>query len=348
MIASKRRSRLVRHSLPAVLACAVLASVPACHPTSIQLWKPAPPAAADAVEVERFRDVTYYDGKDADSFRHRLDLYLPKGKKDYPVVVLVHGGAWMMGDNRHYGLYSSVGAYLASRGVGVALPNYRLSPGVKHPEHVKDVARAVAWVRANIARRGGDPERLFLAGHSAGGHLVSLLATDETYLKAEGMTAADLRGVISVSGVYRIPTGKLDLALGGDSMHAFRLDAVAPLRGEGGRFLRALSGGPGLPLRLNVYGPAFGNDPKVREQASPLSHARPGRPPFLIVAAEKDLPTLTGPAGEFHRALKKEGCESTFLHVPGRNHNSVIFSAIESNDPVAKAMLDFIERHGQK
>ena len=132
-------------------------------------------------------------------------MFLPENKKDYPVVVLVHGGGWFIGDNRSAGLYSSVGQFLASQGVGVVLPNYRLWPAVKHPEHAKDVARAVAWTRAHIGKYGGDAQRLFLMGHSAGAHLVALLATDESYLQAEHMKTTDIKGIVAVSGVYRIP-----------------------------------------------------------------------------------------------------------------------------------------------
>src|SRR5207249_1271476 len=109
------------------------------------------------------RDVAYRDDAQASAVRHRLDLYLPRGKKDFPVVVLAHGGAWMVGDNRCCGLYNSVAEFLAGRGIGAVLPNYRLSPGVKHPEHVRDVARAVAWTKKNIGKYGGDPGRLYLA-----------------------------------------------------------------------------------------------------------------------------------------------------------------------------------------
>jgi acetyl esterase/lipase len=337
----------LRFNFCTLVAFVVLAAQPACHPTSLQLWRPAAKPDDTTIEVERVRGVVYYDGLDADARRHQIDLYLPKGKKDCPVVVLVHGGAWIVGDNRHYGLNASVGEFLASQGIAAALPNYRLSPGVKHPEHVKDVARAVAWVRGHIAEYGGNPDRLFLAGHSAGGHLVSLLATDEQYLKAEGMTHADIKGVISVSGVYRIPSGKLALSLGGDSERGFRLDEVTPLRGGGGAWsnLPAL---PGVGMNINFFGPAFGNEPEVREQASPINHVRTFLPPFLIITAEKDLPTLTEPAGEFHRALLSKGNESEFLHVKKRNHNSVMFSAVSVDDPVAEAMLRFVRQHGGK
>jgi acetyl esterase/lipase len=337
-----------RPTAGALLAAALaLVALPACHPTSVQIWKPVPPPKdAEAFEVERVRDVEYYEGKAPDPHKNHLDLYLPKGKKNYPVVVLVHGGSWVMGDNRRYGLVSSVGEFLASQGVGAAVPNYRLSPAVKHPEHVKDVARAVAWVRDHVGERGGDPNRLFLVGHSAGGHLVSLLATDEKYLREVGLRSSDLRGVVSVSGVYRIPSGNLDVALGGGSARAVRLDEVAPVRGPNPRYLGAISSTPGLPLSINFFKPAFGDDPKVREDASPLAHVRPALPPFLIVTAEKDLPTLTGPAGEFHRAILASGGDSEFLNVPKRNHNSVMYSAVEADDPVARAMLAFIRKNG--
>src|SRR5205085_8307946 len=142
---------------------------------------PPGPLPPDAYPVERVQDVAYYNGPEADNHRHRLDLFLPKNKINCPVAILIHGGSWIMGDNRCCGLYSTVGEFLASQGIGAVLPNYRLSPGVKHPEHIKDLARAFAWTRRHIAEYGGRADQLFLMGHSAGGHLVSLLATDEQY-----------------------------------------------------------------------------------------------------------------------------------------------------------------------
>jgi acetyl esterase/lipase len=327
-----------------VVALALLGT-PACLPLGGP--RPGPPgaAAAPTYEVERVRDVAYNQGADADPRRHRLDLFLPRGLSDYPVVVLVHGGCWMFGNNSCAGYFSAVGAFLASHGVGAVLPNYRLSPRVKHPEHVKDVARAFAWAHAHVAAYGGRPDRMFLAGHSAGGHLVALLATDETYLKAEGLRTQDVKGVICVCGVYRIPPGKLDVTLGGATPIAFRLDEIAPAVGTfdlGGGPAAAV---PGLPLSVNVFGPAFGDDPQVREAASPLSHVRPGLPPFLLFSAERDLPTLTGMAAEFFAALRQQGCEVAWLTAAGRNHNSTFFRAASADDPVAQAMLDFIRHH---
>jgi acetyl esterase/lipase len=327
----------------AVLGCLAAAS---CRLTDLALWRPGD-LGENAVEVMEVRGVPYAEGPLADDVRQRLDLYLPGGQRDFPVVVLVHGGVWMMGDNRSCGLHSSVGEFLASQGIGAVLPNYRLSPAVKHPEHVKDLARAVAWTKTHIAEYGGRADQLFLVGHSAGGHLVALLGTDSTYLEGEGLKLADLRGVIAVSGVYNIPPGKLDLTLGGASARAFRFDEMFPVRGGSGRVWPPLAWLPGLPIRLDIYGPAFGDDAQVRADASPVHHVRPGLPPFLLFTAENDLPTLPGMAEEFQEALCTQGCDARLLKVKDRNHNSILFRAVAVHDPVASAMLDFIRQHAE-
>ncbi len=327
-----------------LVGAASFVALQGCRVSDMTLWKPHDGSWVDSCEVVTIKSVPYCDDLGSKEARHRLDLYLPKDRTDYPVVVLVHGGAWVVGDNRCCGLYSSVGEFLASQGIGVAMPNYRLSPGAKHPDHVQDVAKAVAWTRSHIAEHGGDPSNLYLAGHSAGGHLVALLATDETYLKAEGMRSSDLKGVIAISGVYRIPTEKLQVRFGGATPVSFGLDVMAPLRGDNLRNGPMLAALPGFPLSLDVFTPAFGRDAQAREKASPVSHVRPGLPPFLLFSAEKDLPMLPEMADEFHRALLKNGCEAQLVRIDNRNHNSIVFSAISTNDPVAQGILQFIRR----
>ena len=325
-----------------VVAALVLAL--GCRLTDVPLWGvPEPPP--DACQVEVVEDVVYWNGPEADNFRHRLDVFVPRGKKNCPVVMLVHGGAWMVGDNRSCGLYSSVGRFLASQGIAAVLPNYRLSPGVKHPAHIEDVARAFAWTRTHIADFGGCPDEIFVVGHSAGGHLVSLLATDERYLAAEGAETSDIKGVIAVSGVYHIPTKKLCVSLGGSSPLAYSLDEALPFRGPGGWGLLRRLGLPGMPISLDLFCLVFGDDPRVREDASPVNHVHPGLPPFLIFSAENDLPTLPAGAEEFQAALTQQGCESSLVKVMERNHNSLMFEAIEPCDPVARTMLEFIHSH---
>ncbi len=165
--------------------------------------------AAPAFAVEAVKDVTYYDGKNADADKHKLDLYLPKGHKEFPTVVYVHGGGWTRGSRTSIEKQAEV---FVKHGVAVASVGYRLSPAVKHPEHVKDVARAFAWVKRNIAKHGGKPDLLFVSGHSAGGHLAALLAADESYLKAEKLSLADVKGAIPISGVFTITKGRINAA----------------------------------------------------------------------------------------------------------------------------------------
>ena len=337
-LALRSRRRFVAALLASALPC-----LPACRSLELALWTP-PPATPSDYEVEKIKNVCYHPGPDAGEY-HRLDLYLPRGRTDFPVALLVHGGAWLMGDKHYCGLYASVGEFLARQGIGAVLPNYRLSPKVKHPEHVKDVARAFAWAREHLPRRGGRVDQFFLIGHSAGGHLVSLLAADPAYLAAHQLTDAAIRGVISVSGVYCIAPGKTSGRLGGTTEDAFRLGQVIPLKAESSGVCQLLRWPlPGLPLAVDPYSPAFGDDPNVRLNASPIYHARRGLPPFLIMHAEDDLPTLPEMAHAFHGALIERGIESELRCIARRNHSSAFLHAVSPDDPVGAAMLEFIAK----
>ncbi len=160
---------------------------------------------AKTYEIDSVIDLPYYQGEGEHPKKHKLDLYLPRGGEDYPVVLFVHGGAWRHGDKNFLGLYIRLAKSLARQGIGVAVANYRLSPAVQHPEHIKDVARAFGWLYHNIGKYHGNPDRLFVCGHSAGGHLAALLATNDKFLKGEGLDIAAVKGVIPMSGVYKIP-----------------------------------------------------------------------------------------------------------------------------------------------
>ena len=291
------------------------ADVIATRITSIPLWTvPAPDkGAAGTFEVLEVPNVAYRTSS-PNPARNRLDMYLPKDKKDFPVLVLVHGGAWIVGDNRSGGLYSSVGRFLASQGIGVVMPNYRLSPAVKHPEHIKDVARAVAWTHANIAKHGGDPGRLYLAGHSAGAHLVSLLTTDESFLRGEGMKAGDIKGVIAVSGIYRIPADVMHFTLGGSGPRAMLFEQMLPVRGDSEPSWKYQL--PGLPAQINLFPPVFGDTQEACAQASPVTHVRKGLPPFLMLVAEHDMPLVPESSAEFHKALLAQAATSASSRCP--------------------------------
>ncbi|HZZ02400.1 alpha/beta hydrolase, partial [Paraburkholderia sp.] len=98
--------------------------------------------------------------------------------------------------------YLFVGAALASRGFVAVVPDYRTWPETAFPGFVDDAATAVRWARDHATEFGGDPSRIFLMGHSAGAHIVMLLATDDRYLAAQQMSKRDLSGVIGLAGPY--------------------------------------------------------------------------------------------------------------------------------------------------
>ncbi|MGF1578971.1 MAG: alpha/beta hydrolase [Gemmataceae bacterium] len=160
--------------------------------------------AEPALSPKVIPNVSYFEGSGADKVRHKLDIYVPAGVKNFPVVFFVHGGAWRIGDKDHYRIYSKFADSLAKSGIGMVSTNYRLFPKVKHPDQIKDVAKAFAWTFRNIKKYGGDPNAIFVCGHSAGGHLVALLATDEKYLKRHKLSHKCICGAIPVSGVYTI------------------------------------------------------------------------------------------------------------------------------------------------
>jgi acetyl esterase/lipase len=262
--------------------------------------KPAP--EEPRFKVETVKDVVYNDDKDADPNKHTLDLYLPSGKKDFPVLFFVHGGTWKSGDRKQY---PKVGEAFAAEGVGMVVINYRLSPKVQHPAHIQDVARAFAWTCGNIGKYGGRADQIFCCGHSAGGHLVSLLATDESYLKAEKRSFADIKSVIAISGVYTI-------------------------------------------IPVGALASAFGKDLEVCKKASPMHNIGEKHPPFLLLYADKDYPTLGFMAESMCKALKEHQCEASSRQVENRDHISIIAKTVESGDPTQKVILDFINKRLEK
>jgi acetyl esterase/lipase len=279
---------------------------------------------AKVYKVERTKDVRYCDiADDPDRERHCLDIFRPVGKDDCPVVFFVHGGGWVIGSKEKvlgiYG-YASIAEALAARGVVVVLPNYRLSPMVKHPEHVKDVARAFAWTHKHAKEYGGKPDQIFACGHSAGGHLVSLLTTDETYLKAEGLSARDIKGVVAISGVYDVEA----------------LDFKVKVKRRWFEF----------HTELRPFACVFGDDAEAAKEASPINHVRRGLPPFLLIYGGLDYPPVRQTTKKFETALEEMDCEVATKRIRWRTHETVLVDLVHGIEPkTADALLEFVEKH---
>lgn len=133
--------------------------------------------------------------------RHRLDVVAPAAAPPggAPVVVFFYGGSWNRGERADYRF---VGRALASRGIVTVIPDYRVYPQVRYPDFLRDGARAVAWTRRGIASRGGNPARLFVAGHSAGAYNAAMLALDPRWLGEVGLSPDGLAGFAGLAGPY--------------------------------------------------------------------------------------------------------------------------------------------------
>lgn len=135
-----------------------------------------------------------------------LDVYRPQGTRGpAPTVVFFYGGAWKRGERAQYGF---VGRRLAEAGMLALVPDYRTYPRATFPGFMHDAADAVAWARAHAAEHGGDPQRIFVMGHSAGAQIAALLGTDARYLKRVAMAPRNLAGVIGLSGPYDFVVGQ--------------------------------------------------------------------------------------------------------------------------------------------
>ncbi len=122
-----------------------------------------------------------------------------QGAPGKPVLVFFYGGGWANGSRLDYGFVAK--AY-AARGFVVVLPDYRLVPQVRFPLFLEDAAAAVRWTHDNIARFGGDPDRIAVAGHSAGGYLAVMLALDSRYLRAAGADPSVIKAALGLAGPY--------------------------------------------------------------------------------------------------------------------------------------------------
>ncbi|RFB04956.1 alpha/beta hydrolase [Parvularcula marina] len=131
--------------------------------------------------------------------RQRLDLYRPDSAGPHPVLVYFHGGGWEWGSKEEYAF---VGKRFAAEGYLVAMVNYRLTPEGAWPVFMEDVAASIAWVHDHAADYGGDPDRLYTAGHSAGGYNAVMVAVAPEFLGAYGKSTDIIRGVAGISGPY--------------------------------------------------------------------------------------------------------------------------------------------------
>ena len=153
-----------------------------------------------AAEPVVHRDLAYAEPKNE---RQTLDVYAPAEGKVHPVVVWIHGGGWKRGDKA--GLQKKPQAFTEHGYIFVSI-NYRFLPQVTIQEMTGDIARAIRWIHEHAGEYGGDPNSIFVMGHSAGAHLAALVCTDDRYLKAQGLSLSLIKGCVPIDvSMYDIP-----------------------------------------------------------------------------------------------------------------------------------------------
>ena len=248
-----------------------------------------------------------YGGAAKGDRRRSFDLYLPaRSPAKPPLLIFVHGGYWLISDD-DYRIGPSLAMNLVQDGVAVALVRYRLAPAHRHPAQAEDVAAAIAELIKQADKYGFDAKRVYLGGHSAGGHLASLVALDGRYLKRNGVSPDAIAGVISVSGLYDLlPTW--DVA--NNQKYATEK--------------------------------AFGHDPALLKNASPLTYVRADAPPFLILNAFHDFPGFPIDARRFADGLRRAGARNVQqLMFKGADHLTIL-KLDDENNAVRRLMLGFM------
>jgi arylformamidase len=250
--------------------------------------------------------------------RHVLDIYTPESKSEdkLPVVFWIHGGGWVVGDKSDVALKPKS---FTEKGCIMVSTNYRLLPEVDMETLITDVARSLGWVHRNIARYGGDPNRIIVGGHSAGAQLAALISIDDRYLKQEGVSFESLKGCIPVDGdTYDIP----------------KIIMTAEHR-------QTLYGG-----KMFTFGhrQKFGNDPDKHVNFSAVTHVAKDKhiPPFLILYFSGN-PDTNAQARLLERSLRQAGIAAKAVGKSNTNHSQLNNDIGDPNDPVTQEVYKFLD-----
>jgi acetyl esterase/lipase len=198
--------------------------------------------------------------------KQTLNIFSPRKPVDKNVLIFIHGGSWRSGNKN---LYSFFGSRMARKGAVTVIISYPLSPTADYNQMAHASAMSVKWVHENITRFGGDPDKIFVSGHSAGGHLATLISVQDEYMDTVGLTNP-------IKGAILIDAAGLD-------MFGYLTEDKKP---EGHSYLKT-----------------FTSKPKEWKKASPLYHLHEGMPRLLIYKGERTYPSILKSHEKFVKAL---------------------------------------------
>ncbi len=261
------------------------------------------PAAAWAAETKVHRDLPYAEPKNE---RQMLDVYAPAEGKGLPVVFWIHGGGWQRGDKSE--VQTKPQAFV-DKGFVFVSTSYRFVPKVTIKEMAGDIANAICWTHDHAKDYGGDPNTLFVMGHSAGAQLAALVSTDESYLKKEGLPLTLIKGCVPVDGdTYDVPL------------------QIATVEER----------------RASSYRQKFG-DEKHQIDLSPVTHVAKGKdiPPFLILHVAEH-PETKLQSERLAKALAAAGVSAKAYPADGKNHTTINAELGAAGDKPTAALYEFL------
>jgi acetyl esterase/lipase len=241
-----------------------------------------------------------------------LDLWVPQGARGAPLVLFVHGGGWSRGSKSN-AVGRALPGHLLAQGYAFASIDYRLVPAATVEQQAADVAASLAYLLKRADELGIDRNRVVLTGHSAGAHLVALVGTDEKYLRAVGLSFADIDGVMPNDGAG--------------------YDVAAQV-------------GSTVPMMRETYTEAFGTDPARHKALSPITYtAAPNAPAFLLIHVQR--PDGVAQAKALAEALKSSGTKVEIGSFPGeglRGHMEINRRLGEPDYPATPVMDAWLKK----
>jgi acetyl esterase/lipase len=264
--------------------------------------------AMSGCSVSKHTDLTYLKGDPKLKTQDlKLDVFSPKsieGKQD--VFIFLHGGGWSKGKKS---LYKFLGKRMARKGIIGVVMDYPLSPQANYNDMAIASAKAVKWVKENISVYGGDPERIFISGHSAGGHLAALISTREKYFESIGLKDP-------IKGIVLIDAAGLD-------MYKYLTDQE--IKGK------------------DRYLDAFTKDHAQWTEASPIYHLHKGVPPMLIFVGGKTYPNIKDSNERFAKKLAENNLVFDYKVVKGKHHVPMIFQLYNANNRMYDQIISFMK-----
>lgn len=257
--------------------------------------------------IKRFKNITYLEANPALKIAgQQLNVFAPRKSDSLKeVLVFIYGGSWNSGSKS---LYSFFGSRMARKGVVTVIIDYPLSPKATYKEMAVASAKAVIWVKNNIRAYGGDPAKVFISGHSAGGHLATLIAIKEEYFNALGVKNP-------VKGVILIDAAGLD-------MYGYLQEEKFPAG--------------------HTYLQTFTPDPANWKDASPLYHLHQNMPPLLIYRGENTYPSIQKSTEKFVTALKNYVPAPDYHILKGKKHIPMMTQFINPWNPLYQEIITFM------